>query len=177
MIACGCVQEGVGRRVGEQAEQYWAKTKPLALLARYMTHAHWWDSFNALAALLVYLQQRSQPILLRKKLEAIPGTIGTRAQVRQRLHRSLASLNCAYRLAPVDLPPAEECRVDIQKLKAQAIAAGVDLNAAMERLEDMNAASVLDVTFRIRDVIPEVALYRDKVLIGLQKDQPIIFLA
>ena len=35
----------------------------------------------------------------------------------------------------------------------------------------------VDVTFRIRDVIPEVALYRDKVLIGLQKDQPIIFMA
>jgi hypothetical protein len=39
------LQEGVGRRIGEQSEHHWSRAKPWFLLARYMTFAHWWDGY------------------------------------------------------------------------------------------------------------------------------------
>ena len=55
---------GVGRRVGEQMEHLWSRGKPLFLVARYMTPAHWWDSMNALLELLTTLLQHELPKLL-----------------------------------------------------------------------------------------------------------------
>ena len=65
------MQEGVGRQVGEQMEHLWSRGKPLFLVARYMTPAHWWDSMNALLELLTTLLQHELPKLLSSKLEDI----------------------------------------------------------------------------------------------------------
>ena len=89
------MQEGVGRRVGEQSEHFWSRVKPFSLLARYMSRAHWWDGFNTLCALLVYRQQRDLPELLRKKLKAIPITIGTLSK--------LACMHACRDAAPLSL--------------------------------------------------------------------------
>lgn len=69
------LQEGVGRRVGEQMERVWALAKPLFLRARYMTPAHWWDAINAFFMLLERLQQERMPALLSKKLAEMEGCI------------------------------------------------------------------------------------------------------
>jgi hypothetical protein len=58
------LQEGVGRRIGEQSEHHWSRAKPWFLLARYMTFAHWWDGYNAVCALLSELMQQELPGLL-----------------------------------------------------------------------------------------------------------------
>jgi hypothetical protein len=70
------VQEGVGRRVGEQAEWLWSRGKPLFLLTRYMTPARWWDTINAFLALLSQLLQSELPGVLAKRLSGIDATIG-----------------------------------------------------------------------------------------------------
>ena len=70
-----CLQEGVGRRVGEQSEQVWSRVKPFSLVARYMAPPRWWDGYNSLFALLGQLVQRDLPQLLEKKLKNIGNTI------------------------------------------------------------------------------------------------------
>lgn len=69
------LQEGVGRRIGEQSEHHWSRAKPWFLLARYMTFAHWWDGYNAVCALLSELMQQELPGLLEKKLKNIDSCI------------------------------------------------------------------------------------------------------
>lgn len=75
MLSPCCLQEGVGRRVGEQSEQVWSRVKPFSLVARYMAPPRWWDGYNSLFALLGQLVQRDLPQLLEKKLKNIGNTI------------------------------------------------------------------------------------------------------
>jgi hypothetical protein len=81
-ISClnSCVQEGVGRRVGEQSEWVWSRGKPLFMLIRYMTHAHWWDAINSWLALLSKQLQHELPEVLQKRLKAIDACIGEAQQ-------------------------------------------------------------------------------------------------
>ncbi len=66
----------MGHRVGEQSEQEWSLVKPFALIARYMTQAHWWQGFNLLFELLGRLKQAAMPDLLDKKLKAMCAATG-----------------------------------------------------------------------------------------------------
>ncbi len=69
-------QDGVGHRVGEQSEQEWSLIKPFALIARYMTPAHWWQGFNLLFELLARVKQAALPELLDKKMRNMHTAIG-----------------------------------------------------------------------------------------------------
>ncbi|MCX6043446.1 MAG: hypothetical protein NTV69_20235 [Caldilinea sp.] len=42
------LQEGVGRRVGEQTEQFWSLIKAFAKIGRYLSWYRWWDGMNLL---------------------------------------------------------------------------------------------------------------------------------
>ena len=75
----GLYAEGVGRRVGEQTESWWAKTKPYAKIARYMTFAHWWDGYNMLYHTLTRCKQIGLASTLESKLNKIDTKIGESA--------------------------------------------------------------------------------------------------
>jgi hypothetical protein len=70
------MQKGVGHRVGEQSEQVWSQIKPFALIARYMTQAHWWQGYSLVFDLLSRLKQCALPELLDKKMRNTHTAIG-----------------------------------------------------------------------------------------------------
>ena len=69
------VQDGVGRRVGEQQEWLWSRGKPVFLLARYMSPARWWDTMNSFLAMLSKQLQHELPTVLDKRLKQIDESI------------------------------------------------------------------------------------------------------
>lgn len=73
---CCVLQEGVGRRVGEQSEWLWSRCKPVFMLTRYMSQARWWDTINSCLALLSKLLQHELPAVLEKRLKSIDTCIG-----------------------------------------------------------------------------------------------------
>jgi hypothetical protein len=72
----GLYAEGVGRRVGEQTESWWAKIKPFSKIARYMTFAHWWDGYNMLYHTLSRAKQIGLASTLESKINRIKAKIG-----------------------------------------------------------------------------------------------------
>lgn len=72
------LQEGAGRRVGEQTEHLWSVTKPFTKRGRYATKAHWVDGLNNLLRRLSLRKQIDFPKLLEGKLKRLPKTEGER---------------------------------------------------------------------------------------------------
>lgn len=64
-------RHGAGRRVGEQTEAWWSLLKPLAKIARYMSEAHWFDSYNQLCWELTRRKQRGFPVMMQRRVERI----------------------------------------------------------------------------------------------------------
>ena len=63
------LQEGAGRRIGEQTEQLWSLIKPFCKKARYMTKARWHDAFNAAFWALTLRKQGPAPAVLEGRLK------------------------------------------------------------------------------------------------------------
>ena len=68
--------DGVGRRVGEQTEVLWSTVKPFFKIARYMTFAHWWDSYNCLFQLLSRRKQERFSTMLQSRIKRIDAKLG-----------------------------------------------------------------------------------------------------
>lgn len=57
----------VGRKVGEQMEQFWADLKPIFALTRYMTWAHYCDALNlAMEGVMLGKQERFVELMVKR---------------------------------------------------------------------------------------------------------------
>jgi hypothetical protein len=78
-VCCPCLlslQDGTGRRIGESTESLWSLLKPLTKMARYMTLAHWHDSYNQALGLITTLKQRTFTALMKTKVLNLKKKLG-----------------------------------------------------------------------------------------------------
>lgn len=74
-----CAQVGTGRRVGEQQERVWARTKPVAGLTRYMALHNRHDTIEAVFCDIVLQVQDGIAENLQSKAKSAKLQLGARA--------------------------------------------------------------------------------------------------
>lgn len=154
--------------MGEQTEHLWADCKPLFLLARYMTPAHWWDCINSVLALLTTLRQQGLPQVLKQKLDNIEKLIRESnlpmfvAHMQSHQHHTSASMAALHLLPWLHAPPitathvevfvvpcalvAASCQEALQELAREAAGHGIpDLEATLAAVDasEEDAVAVL----------------------------------
>jgi len=119
------LQEGAGRRIGEQTEQLWSLIKPFCKIARYMTKAHWYDAFNSALWALTLRKQRTAPAMLEGRVKRNKDHLGELMGGMQP-NVALASYSIIMSSAapcPSCCPSAEACLAKLDELLAEASAA------------------------------------------------------
>lgn len=75
------MQVGMGCRVGEMTETYWALIAPFSKIARYMTLAHWHDGMNLAFDIISSTKQRNFIELMVSKLKRNGRQLGVLAHI------------------------------------------------------------------------------------------------
>lgn len=124
------VQDGVGRRVGEQTEALWSILKALSKIARYMTPAHWWDTYNlAMEHISKRRLELFFPMMVRKVKRNQERLRECRKKAKPDLSTCMHSFHSLC-IAEQDIPK------DMENLREEAARHGIlDLPAAQAVLE------------------------------------------
>ena len=120
------MQEGAGRRIGEQTEQLWSLIKPFCKRARYMTKAHWYDAMNGAFWALTLRKQRPAPAVLQGRRKHNDKQLGElREGVGACAAGVVAEILAMYPSPCPSCSPAEECRKAVAQLEVAARLQGV----------------------------------------------------
>ena len=120
------LQEGAGRRIGEQTEQLWSLIKPFCKRARYMTKAHWYDAMNGAFWALTLRKQRPAPAVLQGRRKHNDKQLGElREGVGACAAGVVAEILAMYPSPCPSCSPAEECRKAVAQLEVAARLQGV----------------------------------------------------